>query len=542
MVQARQASHERASTPVGNRRQPATGHGLGLALDRTPGAPPLYRQVRDGLRSGVVTGALGAGTRLPPERELAAALGVDRGTVARAYQELVADGVVEAHPSRGTLVCAPQGLGEQESAAWPGLSLESAWLLGLPAVGNGTLGPDPGLLREITAISAREDVIPFGGGTPGHDLVPVAQLQDALLRGIARTGAPGLSYGPVEGLLTLRTAIAERMASRGVAVTPDEILVTAGAMQGLSLVAQTLIEPGDAVAVEAPAFVGTLQVFGAAGARLIPVPVDGEGMRMDVLERVLTRRQVRLILVQPTEHNPTGATLSPSRRERLVALARRHGVPVLEDDAYGELWHDGPDPRPLKALDRSGLVLYLSTFSKTVVPGLRVGWIAAPAPVIARLALAKQFADLSTGALPQLLLAEFLADGYDAHLTRVRVAYAERRTVMVAGLQAVARHVFISPSSRGGFYLWCRLTAGQRARTLAASAGRVGVALLAGEAFYPRGVDGGEDGTDYLRLSFAGSTPEVIAEGLRRLRPLLEGLPDIGGITERSSGGLRPVV
>jgi DNA-binding transcriptional MocR family regulator len=251
---------------------------------------------------------------------------------------------------------------------------------------------------------------------------------------------------------------------------------------------------------------------------------------------------VRLILVQPTLHNPTGATLSPARRERLIWLARRHGVPILEDDAYGELRHEGPDPRPLKALDRGGLVMYLGTFSKTVAPGLRVGWLAAPAPVIARLALAKQFADLNTGALPQLALVQFLTAGtYDRHLAYVRAAYAARRAAMLAGLEPAARHLQIAPSPLGGFYLWCRLVAGPRARVLAAAAGRAGVAILAGEAFFPRDTAGGEDGSDRLRISFAGNAPDVIAQGLERLLPLLDALPQATGAHERASG-LHPVV
>jgi DNA-binding transcriptional MocR family regulator len=530
----------------GGRLPAATSQALDLPLDRGPGAPPLYRQIRDAVRAAVVAGVLGPGMRLPPERELALALEVDRSTITRAYQELAADGVVEGHPSRGTIVCAPAPAdGDRydlsRGSGGAGASLDSAWLLGLPAMGNGSLGPEPGLLRDLAALGARSDLISFAAGHPGHDLVPLAQLQEALLEGLALTGAAGLGYGPVEGLQELRVAIAARLAARGVTASPDQILVTAGAMQGLSLAARALIEPGDEVVVEAPTFVGTLQTFGAAGARLIPVPVDEEGLRVDVLERVLARRRVRLVLVQPTQHNPTGATLVPARRERLIALARRHGVPILEDDAYGELWHEEPDPRPLKALDRSGLVLYLGTFSKTVAPGLRVGWIAAPAPVIARLALAKQFADLNTGALPQLALARFLAEGhYERHLAHVRAAYAERRAAMLAGLRPAARHLQVSPSSRGGLYLWCRLAAGPRARLLAATAGRAGVAVLAGEAFYPRDA-AGEDGTDRLRISFASHPPQVIAAGLARLVPLIERLPRMAGADEHAEG-LHPVV
>lgn len=530
------------------RRAPASGGALGLTLDRAPDAPPFYRQIHDAVRSAVMAGALGAGMRLPPERELAAALGVNRTTIMHAYQELAADGMVEARPGRGTVICTPLAHpdlvdGAARSGTWPGAALDSAWLLGLPALGHGNLGPDPTLLRDIAALSARDDLISFAAGAPASDLVPLDELEAALRDGLARTGAAGLGYGPIEGLEPLRCTIAARMAGRGASVAPDEIMMLSGATQGLALAARALIEPGDEVVVEAPTYVGILQTFSAAGARLIGVPVDGEGLRVDLLAPILARRRVRLIVVQATLHNPTGATLTPARRERLVALARRHGVPILDDDTYGELWHGQTDQPPLKALDRGGLVLHLGTFSKTVAPGLRIGWLAAPAPVIARLVVAKQFLDLNTGALPQLALIELMARGhYDRHLARVRTVYAERRAAMLAGLRPAAPHLEVAPSSRGGLYLWCRLAAGCHARVLAAAAAREGVALLAGEAFYPPGMAAGEDGQDQIRLSFAGNAPATIAAGLSRLLPVLERLPEMIYAADGHVHGLRPVV
>ncbi len=517
---------------------PAPRQALGLTLDRAPGAPPFYRQIRDGVRSAVLTGALGAGMRLPPERELAALLGVNRTTVMHAYQELAADGVVEARPGRGTMVRAP--FAGTATNPWPRAGHDAAWLLGLPPIGHGSLGSDPGLMRDIAALGEREGIISFAGGVPSPDLIPHAEIQAALHEELARTGAAGLSYGPVEGWEPLRQAIAAHVGRRGVDVTPDEILVVSGATQGIALVAQALIEPGDEVVVEAPTYMGALQMLGAAGARLIGVPVDDDGLRVDHLAAILARRRVRLILVQSTLHNPTGATLTPARRERLVALARRHGVPILDDDAYGELWHEGSDPCPLKALDRGGLVLHLGTFSKTLAPGLRVGWLAAPPPVVERLALAKQFSDLNTGTLGQLAMIGLLRSGiYERHLERVRVDYAERRAAMLAALRPAAPYLEITAAPRGGFYLWCRLAGHRRARVLVSAAGRAGVALLAGEAFYPPGPPGGDDGRDRVRLSFSGATPDAIAEGVGRLLPLLERVPEW---SELGRSTLRPLV
>jgi len=520
-------------------RPPMTGQLHGLPLDRAPGAPPLYTQIRDGVRSAVLTGALAPGTRLPPERELATSLGVNRTTTMRAYHELAADGVVDARPGRGTIVRPSAGRVDNRADGHATRALSSAWLPGLRALGH-ELGPDPGLLRDIIALGARDDVISFAGGIPTGEAIPLDDVRAALTHVLAGAGVDGLTYGPVEGLGALRRAVAARLTRRGAPTAADEVMILTGATQGLALAAQALVEPGDEVVVEAPTYVGIAQTFGAAGARLIGVPVDAGGLRVDVLAQVLARRRVRLIVVQPTLHNPTGATMPQERRERLVALARRHGVPLLEDAPYAELWAGGSEPLPLTALDRDGLALHLGSFSKTVAPGLRVGWLAGPAPVVARLALAKQFADLTTGALSQRAVERLLASGaYDRHLARVRALYAARRAAMAVALRGAGSALEMSPDPCGGFYLWCRLRRG-RARLLAAEASRAGVALLPGDAFYPAHTVGADDGGDRIRLSVAGVTPAAIAEGVRRLLPLLETLAALP--LDGRDEGLRPVV
>lgn len=524
-------SARRGGRTRGAPRPPITGQLHRLPLDRTAGAPPLYAQIRDSVRAAVLTGALAPGMRLPPERELATSLGVNRTTTMRAYQELVDDGVVEAHSGRGTIV---RQYDEQMDGDIARRSLSASWLLGLGAVGQG-LGPDPGLLREMVALSQRGDVVSFAGGTPTEEMLPLADVQAAITDSFAAAGAASLGYGPVEGFASLRVVIGARMARRGAPFAEDEILILSGATQGLALAARALIEPGDEVVVESPTYVGIVQTFMAAGARLIGVPVDGGGLRLDALTAVLARRRVKLIVVQPTLHNPTGATMPLMRRERLVALARRHGVPILEDAPYAELWDDGPEPPPLAALDREGLVLHLGSFSKTLAPGLRVGWLAGPAAAVVRLTLTKQVADLNTGTLSQMAVERLLSSGaYDAHLSRVRHHYAERRAVLRAGLGSVEA-LDVPPDSGGGFYLWSRLRQG-KGRLLAVEASKVGVSLLPGEPFYPPNVGAGDNGGDRIRLSVAGVTASRIALGLERLLPLLEKRPYAGQTDERTMG------
>ena len=505
----------------------------------------------------MLTGALAPGMRLPPERELAATLGVNRTTTMRAYQELAADGVVEARPGRGTLVSAgqhnrealPSGdrfAGEDSGrndadGTPPTRNLSAAWLLGLRAIGQ-NLGPDPSLLRDAIALAARDGVISFAAGAPVGEALAFDEVRDALHQAMALGGADILAYGPVEGLGSLRRAIAARLTWRGAAVAATEVLVLSGATQGLALAARALLEPGDEVVVEAPTYVGVMQTFGAAGVRLIGVPLDSEGIRIDVLAPILARRRVRLIVVQPTLHNPTGISMSQSRRERLVALARRHGVPILEDMTYAELWDRGTEPPPLLALDRDGLILHLGSFAKTIAPGLRVGWMAGPAPAIARLALAKQCTDLNTSALSQLAVERLLESGaYDHHLTRVRALYAARRGTLSAALAGAGTALDVPSMPGGGFYSWCRVPGG-RGRHLAAEAITCGVALLFGEAFYPAQTIESEGGVDRVRFSVAGVNSAAIAEGIGRLLPILER----GQRARQTTGGrddeLRPVV
>lgn len=284
-----------------------------MPLDRAPDAPPLYAQIRDMVRSAVLTGALAPGMRLPPKRELATTLGVNRTTTMRAYQELAADGVVKARPGRGTLVSARQhsngappsgdrfadkdrGRGDEDGAPLT-RNLSAAWLLGLRAIGQ-NLGPDPSLLRDALALAARDDVISFAAGAPVGEALAFDEVRDALHHAMARGGADILAYGPVEGLGSLQQAIAARMARRGATVAAVEVLVLSGATQGLALAARALLEPGDEVVVEAPTYVGVMQTFGAAGVRLIGVPIDREGIRIDVPAPILARRRVRLIVVQ----------------------------------------------------------------------------------------------------------------------------------------------------------------------------------------------------------------------------------------------------
>src|SRR5438270_4206187 len=477
-----------------------------IQLDRSSDTP-LYQQISDKIREAILSGQLGEGTRLPTERALASALNVNRTTVMNAYNQLAGDGLVEGHVGRGTLVKRSQFnyLDDNYDANGP------SWLFGLPTTEREILGPDARMLSELASVG--DDIISLAAGTPAIELLPAEMLNAIFAEGLVRARQSALGYCPVEGLLSLRRDIAMRMRNRGVAVDTSHILILSGSTQGIGLVGRFLLNPGDEVVVEVPTYLGAVQTFRALNARVIGVPTDSDGMRVDLLESILVRHRPRLIYTLPTFQNPTGFVMSPERRRRLLLLAKRYQTPILEDDPYGEIYFEGKQPQPLKVLDTTGQVLYLSTFSKILAPGLRVAWLAAPEPMIERLTLHKQVFDLNTNAMGQWAVSEIIRRNLlDDHLAMLRQRYKRKRDVM---LEAIAAHwpreVRVNHPA-GGFHLWCRLPVDLRARTLLREAASEQVAFVIGEPFH---VDGG--GQQHFRLSYAFPEEEHIEEGIRRI-------------------------
>src|SRR6266566_3829870 len=477
-----------------------------IQLDRSSDTP-LYQQISDKIREAILSGQLAEGIRLPTERALASALQVNRTTVMNAYNQLAGDGLVEGHVGRGTLVKRSQFnyLDDNYDANGP------SWLFGLPTTEREILGPDARMLSELASVG--DDIISLAAGTPAIELLPAEMLNAIFAEGLVRARQSALGYCPVEGLLSLRRDIAMHMRNRGVAVDAQHILILSGSTQGIGLVGRFLLNPGDEVVVEVPTYLGAIQTFRALGARVIGVPTDSDGMRVDLLETILARHRPRLIYTLPTFQNPTGVVMSPERRRRLLLLARRYQTPILEDDPYSEVYFEGKQPQPLKSLDTHSQVIYLSTFSKILAPGLRVAWLAAPEPMIERLTLHKQIFDLNTNALGQWAVSEILRRNLlDDHLAMLRQQYRHKRDLM---LQAIATHwpkeVRVN-HPEGGFHLWCRLPGDIRARSLLREAAHEQVAFVIGEPFH---VDGG--GQQHFRLSYAYPETDHIEEGVRRI-------------------------
>jgi len=374
-------------------------------------------------------------------------------------------------------------------------------------------------IDETIGIVARQtrDTVSFAVGSPAREALELVGADDLAATVIRREGASALGYTMTEGEPELRAAIAADARVRGIAADPEEVLVSAGALQAIDLACRVYLRPGDVVVAESPAFANALSAFRNHGAHVVEVAVDSEGLDVAEAARVLRRDGVtpRMFFVVPNFQNPTGETLSDDRRSALLALAATYGAVVIEDDPYGLLRYRGKDIAPLAARDSAAEVVSIGSFSKTFLPGLRVGWVIAGRDTIGRMAAAKQTMDSSTGTLGQRIVLEFeRRGGSAAHLAKLREMYQGKQ---LRGRAALERE-FAGTGLRwndpeGGFYFWVRLPEGMTARRLLDVALEEGVAFVPGDAFAIA-----RDHSEALRFSISGPTLDRIDEGVRRLR------------------------
>lgn len=473
----------------------------GVALDRADG-PSLYLQLAEALASAVAGGELDVGERLPSERELSGVLGVSRTTVVAAYRELEARGLARGHVGRGTFVVGGAGADDEGAPfAWRGKLASGAGRLSDPA------------LRALVE-ETRPDTVSFAAGMPALDRFPVDAFRRLTDRVLRRGAEASLGLLPTEGHPGLREAIGARSGAG-----PEEVLVVSGAQQGLDLVARCLVDPGDSVVMDRPGYLGAVQTFLSAGAKV--VGWDFGRADPEELGDLLLRHRPKLIYTNPTFQNPTGRTLSLTKRREVLRLARRHRVPVVEDEPYRDLRFAGSPPPPptLRELDEGGLVVHLGTFSKTLAAGLRLGWVLAPEAIVEQLALVKARSDLFGNAVSQLVATEVLAtDLFDAHVAPLREEHERRHRALVRSLERRLVPGTLSwRGAEGGLYLWCRLLApGLDSSRLQEEAALAGVSFVAGRPFY---ADGG--GEHHIRLCYASLPPADIERGIVRLAGLL---------------------
>lgn len=376
-------------------------------------------------------------------------------------------------------------------------------------------------IRALFAVANRPEVISLAGGMPNLEGLPIEALAESAHELVLKRGTTALQYGIGQGDETLREQILEVMRLEHIHAHPDDVVVTTGSQQALDLVTRLFVNPGDVVVAEAPSYVGALGVFRSYQADVVHVPLDDDGIVPEALDETLTRlaaegRQAKLIYIVPNFHNPAGVTLSGERRPRVLDIARRHGVLVVEDNPYGLLGFDSEPMPAMRAMDDTGVV-YLGSFSKTFAPGYRVGWAVAPPGIREKLVLASESAILCPSNASQLAVSTYLTNhDWRGQIKAYREMYRERRDAMIA---ALAEHLPEASWTvpHGGFYTWVKLPYGIDARAMLPRAVTALVAYVSGTAFYADG-----QGADHMRLSFCYPTPERIREGVRRLAGVVE--------------------
>jgi DNA-binding transcriptional MocR family regulator len=492
---------------------------MNIALERGAGRErrTVYRQISDHIRLEVADGRLEAGDRLPPIRNLARDLGVNRDTVALAYEELVNAGVAISTVGRGTFVAPVHSSGAPNIEDFqPSLAPVTEHLLAFeharPRFGSAT------------------NAVPMHSLVPDQSLYPADEFRRALNRVLQQSGPELLLYGSPQGYLGLREALAERFQRDGIHIDANGIVLCHGASQGISLGLRLFAQVGDVVALEEPTYNNTLAAVHGLGLKIAPVPMREEGLDLAALDRILARPEVKVLYTMPTFHNPLGTTTTVEHRHQLLEIAARHRKPVIEDGYETDLRFSGRAIPSLAALDRTGLVLHLFSFSKSLFPGARVGAITARGRLIEALLALKQATDLSDALPLQAALAEFAASGaYDRHLGRVRRVLRERCDALLDALEVEMPHGTRWTRPSGGLQVWVELPGEIETRDLLSDAAVAGVFFAPGSQFNHDGRS-----SNCLRLTFAMAEPEALRFGVsvlaRVVTERLEGKPRINRV------------
>ena len=372
-------------------------------------------------------------------------------------------------------------------------------------------------IREILKFTQQPDVISFAGGLPAPEIFPVKEIEEATVHVLRTRGREALQYGVTEGIPELRQALAEKMHRYGIAAEPENIFPTNGSQQALDLLARIFIGKDDVIITGSPTYLGALQAFRTYEPRIIGIPIDDDGMQVDILEDVLKKEKVKFIYILPNFHNPMGVTLTLERRVKLVKIAAKYGVPLFEDDPYRELRFEGKDLPGISELHKEN-VIYMSTFSKTLAPGFRLGWVVAPQIIISKLVQAKQATDLHTSTFVQYVVAEVMKRGVlEGHSEVIRKVYGERRHIMTDAMEEHFPEGVKWTKPEGGLFLWVTAPEGIDTTELLKEAVKKKVAFVPGTPFFPAG-----GGANTMRINFSNATPERIREGIKRLGATLK--------------------
>ncbi len=472
-----------------------------IPLDRRQDIP-LYLQIEEALRRAILGGTFADGDKLPSTRSLAAELSVSRLTVENAYAELTAKGFLQQRRGSGAYVrhlrpvLAQQRPPSGERFPSDRFTTATSRLDGYPDI------PLP------------EHIINFAAGVGSPKVFPLEAFRKILLSILSRHAEEAFSYGDYCGYYPLRDTLGRILTAQGIPTRAEQVLITNGSQHAISLIFQTLLQPGDTVMVEEPTYAEALGLLRLHRINVVPVPSDRHGMRVDLLPELLEQHQPKMIYTIPNFNNPTGRCMSEARRRRLLVLAQQAGVVILEDDFVGDLRYNGKSLPSLRAMAPAGTVIYVSTFSKMLLPSMRIGYLVADSEHYLRFSQLKHVDSFTSSNLIQRALDAFVTVGrYDKQLRRAGRVYRQHRDAMVAALRKHLPADCRFEIPEGGLFIWLQLPAALTTAALMPVAWRQGVTFARGECFYAdetRGAHG-------LRLNFAANTPELIEEGIARL-------------------------
>ncbi len=465
---------------------------------------PLYEQIRRHIRDCVAQGDWPPGQRLPSQRQLAETWGINRSTLIEALEELKAEGILVSRTGSGIQVA---------NNTWA-LFAGGAGTNWNRYIGRGLHTPNQPTVQAINRYEFEPGIIRLGTGELTPSLYPARMLQEVLHRTADRI--PDLNYLEGRGLLELREILCKRAMDLGIQATPSQVIITTGALQALQLISMGITPHGSTILTEQPSYLQSLKVFQSSGMHLKGIPMDSSGLMLSGLKKAIRAKETPFLYTIPTYHNPTGITMPLERRRALLDMCQTERIPIVEDDIYRDLWLEEKPPVPIKALDRYGNVIYLGSVSKSLAPGLRIGWVIGSEAVVERLADIKMQTDYGSSSLSQWALAEWLGSGlYDQHTEMVRQELRLRRERALAALDLHFRDLAVWDKPTGGFYIWLRLKKRIPLQPLFERALKRNILLNPGYLYE-------EETSSNLRLSYAYASPEELEKGIAQLAELVE--------------------
>ncbi len=465
---------------------------------------PLHHQIYEYLKRKIINGEWPVGTKIPPQRDLAQKFQVNRSTIVYALGELAADGLIMSRAGSGTIVA---------NNTWSLLTAAPPpdWI---SYVKSGAYHPNIQIIQEINAAETDPAIIRLGTGELAPELLPTQKIKQIF----HSADSLSLGYSEPKGSLYLREMISKYIKSKGINASPPSIMIVSGALQALQLISVGLLHRGSTIFHETPSYLNSVHVFQSAGMNLLGIPMDQKGMQAHSIGRLKRQHNGALLYSIPTFHNPTGIVMSSDRRTELLQTCKKESIPIIEDDVYGDLWFENPPPHPLKSMDEQGQILYIGGMSKTLGPGLRIGWIVGPEPVIDRLSDIKMQTDYGSSSLSQFAVAEWLSSGlYEEHLAEIRAELLERRNLTINILNKYFKDLSTWNVPNGGFYIWLTINKQISLHQLFKKALKEGILINPGNVY-------DRNNQNHLRLSYSFASIDQLKKGLIRLAQIIQEL------------------